>query len=327
MSSHIVAQSYTNRVMANRSNRAAEKEEDVRLVGHRYTLGDVIGEGSYGVVYAGQSAETGAPCAIKKLRLDSFTEGVPATAIREITLLQELKFPFIVQLVDVVSARRRLFLVFELLAEDLRQVIVRNAKAGATLPMPTIRKYTRQMLLALWHCHNSRIIHRDLKPGNILVSGDGSSVKIADFGLARSFDMQLCTLTHEVITLWYRAPEVLLGERHYTPAVDIFSVGCIVAEMISGRPLFRGESEINQLHKIFGVLGTPDETVWPGVTSMKDYSQGFPQWKARDLAELLPGLDADGVDFVAQTLRLNPKDRPSAAECLSHRWMADVSVQ
>lgn len=312
--------------MAQRSNRAAEREEDIRLIGHRYALAEVIGEGSYGVVYRAQAVETGAPVAVKKLRLDSFSEGVPATAIREITLLQELKFPFIVQLIQVVSAKRRLFLVFELLAEDLRQLIVRHAKASMTVSMELIRKYTRQMLLGLWHCHNNRIIHRDLKPGNILVTPDGSSVKIADFGLARSFDMQLCTLTHEVITLWYRAPEVLLGERHYTPAVDIFSVGCIVGEMVAGRPLFRGDSEVSQLHKLFSVLGTPDETLWPGVTSMKDFSANFPQWKPRDLAELLPGLDPDGLDFVVQTLRLNPKDRPTASELLSHRWIAEVPV-
>jgi serine/threonine protein kinase len=226
----------------------------------------------------------------------------------------------------VLCGRRRVYLVFELLAEDLRMAIVRLAKLKQTLPLPVIQRYTKQLLTGLWYSHNHRIVHRDLKPGNILISTDGRSVKVADFGLARSFEMELLTYTHEVVTLWYRAPEILLGEKHYTPAVDIFSVGCIVAEMLLGAPLFRGESEITQLHKYFQLLGTPTEATWPGVSQLREYTQTFPMWKGQPLEAVLVGLDPAGCDLVERMLQCNPAKRPTVAECLAHEWLQAVRV-
>jgi len=132
--------------------------------------------------------------------------------------------------------------------------------------------YLRQILSGLLMCHSNRIIHRDLKPQNILID-DRGNVKIADFGLARGFTVPFPELTHEVVTLWYRAPEILLGQASYTPSVDIWSVGCIYAEMLMGKPLFEGECEIGQLFKIFRVLGTPNESVWAGVSSLPEFKR------------------------------------------------------
>jgi serine/threonine protein kinase len=300
---------------------------DVKVVTPHYEVMEKLGEGSYGIVFKAANKQSGALVAIKKLRLDGMSEGVPATTIREITLLQELKHPFVVNLISVFSGRRRVYLVFELLAKDLRMTIVDLARNRQTLAFSTIKRYTKQMLTALWYSHNQRVVHRDLKPGNILVSEDGRCVKVADYGLARSFEMELTTYTHEVVTLWYRAPELLLGERHYTPAVDVFSVGCIMVEMVNGRPAFRGDSDMSQLQKYFQVLGTPTETSWPGVSQLRGHSASLPEWKGVPIKDLSPDLDPVGLDLLEKMLQLNPAKRPTVAECLSHPWLDGVGLE
>jgi serine/threonine protein kinase len=300
---------------------------DIKVVTPHYDALEKLGEGSYGIVFKAANKQSGALVAIKKLRLDGMSEGVPATTIREITLLQELKHPFVVNLISVLSGKRRVYLIFELLAKDLRMAIVDLARNRQTLAFSTIKRYTKQMLTALWYSHNQRVVHRDLKPGNILVSEDGRCVKVADYGLARSFEMELTTYTHEVVTLWYRAPELLLGERHYTPAVDVFSVGCILAEMVNGRPAFRGDSDMAQLQKYFQALGTPTEATWPGVSQLRGHSANFPVLRGVPTKELALDLDDLGVELLGMMLRMNPAQRPTVAECLSHPWLEGVSLE
>lgn len=135
-----------------------------------------------------------------------------------------------------------------------------------------------QMLDAIAFCHVHRILHRDLKPQNLLVNSSGH-IKLGDFGLARNFNLPMRGYTHEVITLWYRAPEILLGSKFYATGVDIWSLGCIFAEMMTRDPLFPGDSEIDQIYRIFRKLGTPDETVWPGCTQLPDFKAIFPKWE------------------------------------------------
>ncbi|KAF9208412.1 Cyclin-dependent kinase catalytic subunit [Haplosporangium sp. Z 27] len=160
-------------------------------------------------------------------------------------------------------------------------------------------------------CHSRRILHRDLKPQNLLIN-KGGRLKLADFGLARAFGIPLRTYTHEVVTLWYRAPEILLGSRHYSTAVDMWSVGCIFAEMITRKPLFPGDSEIDELFKIFRLRGTPNEEIWPGVSAHKDWKQEFPQWSRKPLESVLPQLDKDGIDLLSQMMEYDPARRISA---------------
>lgn len=319
---------------------------DVSALGDLYSIESVLGEGTFGVVFRARHRQTGALYAIKKIRLDGHSEGVPATAIREITLLQDLNsHPNIVKLLQVVCRRHRVYLVFELMNEDLRSFISRARKAlppnfsGTVVPLALVKHFTRQMLDALWSCHQNRILHRDLKPGNILLQEGGGAagtsgcnsgatqqqvnIKLADFGLARTFELPLVTMTNEVVTLWYRSPEILLGEKHYTPAVDVWSVGCIVGELLLGKPLFRGEAQLDQLYKIFGTLGTPTEASWPGVTQLPGFTSSFPAWKEQELASIFPSVvqENDGIGFLTSLLKLCPKSRPTVGEALNHVWI------
>ena len=134
-----------------------------------------------------------------------------------------------------------------------------------------VQSYLKQLLLGIAYCHSHRVLHRDLKPQNLLIDRNNNALKLADFGLARAFGIPIRTYTHEVVTLWYRAPEILLGSKHYSTPVDVWSIGCIFSEMSNQRPLFPGDSEIDQLYKIFQMLGTPDEENWPEVSHLPDY--------------------------------------------------------
>ncbi|XP_069849375.1 cyclin-dependent kinase 3 [Dipodomys merriami] len=276
-----------------------------------------IGEGTYGVVYKAKNRETGQLVALKKIRLDLETEGVPSTAIREISLLKELKHPNIVRLLDVVHKEKKLYLVFEFLSQDLKKYM--DSTPVSELPLHLVKSYLFQLLQGVNFCHSHRVIHRDLKPQNLLINEFGA-IKLADFGLARAFGVPLRTYTHEVVTLWYRAPEILLGSKFYSTAVDIWSIGCIFAEMMTRKVLFPGDSEIDQLFHIFRTLGTPDETTWPGVTQLPDYKSSFPKWPSRRLEEIVPNMEPKGKDLLMQLLQYDPSQRISAKMALAHPY-------
>jgi len=286
----------------------------------RYQKLEKIGEGTYGVVYKAKDRQTNELIALKKIRLEADDEGVPSTAIREISLLKELRHPNVVELKNVVHSEQKLYLIFEYLDHDLKKFM---DAYGAPLPPLTVKSYLYQMLSALLYCHTHRVLHRDLKPQNLLID-KSNSLKLADFGLARAFGLPVKTYTHEVVTLWYRAPEILLGCRQYSTPVDIWSVGCIFAEMAHKRPLFAGDSEIDQLFKIFRVLGTPTEESFPGVTAFKDFKSTFPRWRQQGLAHLLPNLDADGLDLIARMVCYDPAKRVSARDALEHPYFGDL---
>ncbi|KAL5966605.1 Cyclin-dependent kinase 1, partial [Taenia solium] len=239
-----------------------------------------IGEGTYGLVYKCLDRKSGLLKALKQVKLEHYDQGVPSTTLREIALLRELKHPNIVILEHVVLDDGQLYLVFEYLNVDLRRYLDLNYK-NTGLPAETVKSFMYQMLQALCYCHIRRVIHRDLKPQNVLVDVSRSVVKLADFGLARSIGYPLRTLTHEIATLWYRSPEILLGEAVYCCGVDMWSMGCVFAEMATGDPLFCGDSEIDQLLQIFRVMGIPTEASWPGVTRLPHYKPKlFPSWHA-----------------------------------------------
>jgi cyclin-dependent kinase 2 len=181
-----------------------------------------------------------------------------------------------------------------------------------------------QILCGIAYCHSHRVLHRDLKPQNLLIDRSSNSLKLADFGLARAFGIPVRTFTHEVVTLWYRAPEILLGSRQYSTPVDVWSVGCIFAEMINQRPLFPGDSEIDELFKIFRIMGTPNEDTWPGVTSLPDFKSAFPKWPSQDLATLVPNLEPAGLDILSSMLRLDPSRRITARGALEHEYFKDI---
>ena len=186
-----------------------------------------------------------------------------------------------------------------------------------------VRSYVYQMVSGIAFCHSHRIVHRDLKPQNLLIDKEGL-LKLADFGLARAFGIPVRTYTHEVVTLWYRAPEILLGCKHYVPAVDIWSIGCIFAELASLSPLFPGDSEIDELFRIFRILGTPNEEKWSGVSQLPDWKADFPCWKGVSLATVVPQLDADGIDLLERMLEFDPAKRISAKKALEHPYFDSI---
>lgn len=179
------------------------------------------------------------------------------------------------------------------------------------------------MLRGLDFCHSRSVIHRDLKPQNLLIDRAGV-LKLADFGLARAFCIPIRTYTHEVVTLWYRAPEILLGQRQYGLPVDMWSVGCIFAEMVNRRPIWPGDSEIDELYRIFRTLGTPTPEVWPGVDKLPDYKATFPKWPSRSLAKAVPKLCPEGLQLFTDMLRYAPNKRVSAKAALCHPYFANL---
>ena len=292
-------------------------------ISDRFQTMEVLGEGTYGVVYRAVDRGTGEIVALKKIRLDYSDDGIPQTALREVSILQELNHPNVVALRDVICVQdSKLFLVFEYVERDMKQVIERHLSALT----PALRKRLMyQMLDGLAYCHSNRVIHRDLKPANILLTAD-NHLKLADFGLARAFQIPTSTFTHEVVTLWYRAPEILLGEKHYCPAVDIWSVGCILAELMRQKVLFRGDSEIGQLYEIFRVLGTPSEREWEGVSALPDFKGVFPKWEKRPMAEIVPDMPPLGIDLLEKMLRYEPLERISAKQALTHAFFDDIRL-
>ncbi|XP_065219055.1 cyclin-dependent kinase 2-like [Planococcus citri] len=293
-----------------------------QAVSAQYDAQEKIGEGTYGIVYKAWDIIQQRYIALKKIRVESYVEGIPSTALREISLLKELDHPNIIHLIDVIYAANRLYLAFEYLDIDLRQFI--DLSSGP-IPPQLIKSFIYQLLNALHYCHTNRIVHRDLKPHNLLIDGDGH-IKLGDFGLARSFGLPLKTLTHEVVTLWYRAPEILLGCKVYTMAVDLWSLGCIFAELFRKKALFEGDSEIDQLFRIFRTLGTPDEDVWPGVTILKEYKPLFPRWEPQYLGDFLPSVDKEAIPVLEKMLKYDPSKRMSAKGILDDPYFENVTL-
>lgn len=274
---------------------------------------DKIGEGTYGVVYKARNRSTGRLVALKKIRLETEAEGVPSTAIREISLLKELEHPNVVSLIDVIHTNRKLYLVFEFIDMDLRKYMDSTAEQ---MPLELVKNYIWQLLRGVAYCHSHRVLHRDLKPQNLLVDRNGG-IKLADFGLARAFGVPVRMYTHEVITLYYRPPEILLGAKYYSTAIDVWSLGCIFAEMLTKKPLLPGDSEIDQLYKIFQLLGTPSDSEWTGYSALPDYQTCFPIWKKKDLGEPL-GLSSDNeaVQLLEKMLIYDPAKRIAAKKAM-----------
>ncbi|XP_067832248.1 cyclin-dependent kinase 17-like isoform X4 [Heptranchias perlo] len=277
-----------------------------------YVKLDKLGEGTYATVYKGRSKLTDNLVALKEIRLEH-EEGAPCTAIREVSLLKDLKHANIVTLHDIIHTEKSLTLVFEYLDKDLKQYL---EDCGNIINIHNVKLFLFQLLRGLAYCHHRKVLHRDLKPQNLLINEKGE-LKLADFGLARAKSVPTKTYSNEVVTLWYRPPDVLLGSTEYSTQIDMWGVGCIFYEMATGRPLFPGSTVEEELHFIFRVLGTPTEETWPGILANEEFrSYNYPKYRPEPLVNHAPRLDTEGLDLLSKLLQFEGKKRISAQEAM-----------
>ncbi|KIK09036.1 hypothetical protein K443DRAFT_500378 [Laccaria amethystina LaAM-08-1] len=295
-------------------------------VERRWKLIREMGSGAYGVVISAADEISGETVAIKLVTRVFEKIQLAKRALREITLLRHFaNHENITGLIDVDAISpdfNEIYIFMEPMEADLHQII----KSGQHLTNEHVQYFLYQILRGMKYVHSASVIHRDLKPGNLLVNAD-CELKICDFGLSRGFDARpdeyASQLTEYVATRWYRAPEIMLAFRRYNTAIDVWSIGCILAELLLGKPLFKGKDYVDQLNKVLDVLGTPDESVIRKVGSDKAqaYVRSLPFKKAVPLRKILPTADPQALDLLSKMLAFDPSDRITVPEALEHPWL------
>ncbi|KAI7753004.1 hypothetical protein M8C21_022954, partial [Ambrosia artemisiifolia] len=274
---------------------------------------------TYSNVYKAKDTMTGKIVALKKVRFDNLEPESVKFMAREILILRRLDHPNVVKLEGLVTSRMScsLYLVFEYMEHDLAGLA---ASPTIKFTEPQVKCYMHQLLSGLEHCHNRHVLHRDIKGSNLLLDNDGS-LKIADFGLASFFDPNhKQPMTSRVVTLWYRPPELLLGATDYGVGIDLWSAGCILAELLAGKPIMPGRTEVEQLHKIFKLCGSPSEEYWkksklPHATIFKPQ-----QAYKRCIAETFKNFPPSSLPLIDTLLAINPAERQTAAAALKSEF-------
>jgi cyclin-dependent kinase len=290
-------------------------------ISDRFKKYERIGNGTYAVVFRARDIPTKRIIALKKYKNTDSNQGVHTTILREIAILKMIYHPNIVDMVwyDNIGFK---CLYMPLYKSDLK----RYYKLYNKLEILKIRDIIYQISRGLYHLHSHGIAHRDIKPQNILVHERDNrlGVVLIDMGLAKRLDIvdPRTPKTYEVCTTWYRPPELMLGYQNYHFEVDIWSLGCIIAEIMISEPLFPGDSDIDQLYKIFRLLGTPNDQVWPGVSNLPDYKDMFPQWTCKFSDKFTAETyNPDLVDLLKATIVLNPTDRLQIHQILTHPFL------
>ncbi len=273
------------------------------------------GTGTFGEVILATHKETGDVVAIKKIRVDDKKMGIHVTALREVKYLKELDHPNIVRLLDVISLKRGIALVFEYMDTDLENVI---RDRSLVLSKGDVKAYMLGMLKALKHCHERWVVHRDIKPNNFLISRDGM-IKLTDFGLSRIYGSPDRRYTNQVFARWYRPPELLFGSTCYGPGVDVWALGCVFAELLSRKPWFPAESDVEVLSLIFNALGTPKGKDWGGLQHMPAYIK-FQERDGIPLKTQFPGVEAEALDLLSKMVAMDPRRRITAVDALAHPY-------
>ena len=298
----------------------------------RYEFVSKIGSGAFGTVHLGYDFVEKRNIAIKVLPLSR--EGIPKNVFREMESLRQLisdptakGSEYIVHLYDVFPDQYKISLVMEYLPSDLGKVI-QNIKSH--LPHNILKSISQMILSGLAHCHTSGIMHRDIKPSNILISPQGV-LKLADFGLARPLptaaELEQGLISPQVATRWYRPPELLFASTSYTQSMDIWSAAAVIAECVMLAPLFLGSSDIDQIFRVFQIMGTPTPESWPGACALPDYTKiTFPTMKSIPLPLLMPQSHVDDINFLSKLLILNPDSRLSASEALSDSYYSTTPL-
>lgn len=307
-----------------------DKETPCRSV-ECYERLNFIDEGTYGRVFRARDIQTGRIYALKQVKLGNERDGFPVTALREISTLFSVNHPNVVHLREVVvgSTTDKIYLVMEYAEHDLLSLLERMKRPYSA---SEIKSLMQQLLRGVAHLHDNWILHRDLKPSNLLLTGQGV-LKVCDFGLARNYGDPLSKYTQGVVTLWYRAPELLMGSTLYSTAVDMWAVGCIFAELVLMRPLLQGKGELDQLGKIASMFGAPSEKCWAGFSklpnsrrvSFRSYGEGnFTEhfYEGTGCTRRLR-ISNNAIDLMQSMLLYDPEKRISAADALNHPYFSE----
>uniref|UniRef100_A0A096LSF6 Mitogen-activated protein kinase n=1 Tax=Poecilia formosa TaxID=48698 RepID=A0A096LSF6_POEFO len=303
---------------------------DVKFdVGEEYDVIETIGTGAYGVVSSARRRDNGQQVAIKKISNAFEVVTNAKRTLRELKILKHFKHDNIIAIKDILqpnlphSAFKSVYVVLDLMESDLHQII----HSAQTLTPEHTRYFLYQLLRGLKYVHSANVIHRDLKPSNLLVN-ESCELKIGDFGMARGLsshpEESYCFMTEYVATRWYRAPELLLSLNHYSLAIDMWSVGCIFAEMMGRKQLFPGKNYVHQLQLILSVLGTPPEGLIGSIRAdrVRSYVQSLPSRTPVPLAKLYPQAEASALDLLQAMLQFDPRERISVTEALAHPYVS-----
>ena len=304
----------------------------------QFNKSNQIGQGTFGKVYKSfyytkdNELKT---VAIKKIPMSSQNEGLPLTAVREISILKSYHHPNLVELLDIFISppkpptyKSHVALIFEYMEHDISALV----DSKITFSLGEIKNIMYQILTGIAYLHSNNIIHRDIKSANILLNNSGV-VKLGDFGLART----MCPLpqrnkmySNNVVTIWYRSPELLLGMKNYDLKVDMWSIGCVFAELLIGEPIFRGNNEKEQIEQIYKICGTPNDLSWQGFSLLPNYSSYIPRTSYESSLRIeiesksKEKIDDDTFDLIQKMLMLNPRDRISSKDALNHQYFSDL---